>query len=226
MLSGVVYAGAFSSWMLLPTFAGYALGFVLWGLSGAMMSGTFEALLYDELTDRGVEEQYARLIGWAQSTAMVAVLVSSVAAAPLFALGGYGLVGWSSVALAGVHTVLAATLPVSMNARRPNTAHHVFEETERLTARYLSMLRSGLGEASTAVDVRRIVVIGAVLFGLSAYDEYFPLVARDHDVSTQTVPILVGITVVGGGRSAPPWPVGPRRCRRARSARRSCSAAC
>ncbi len=84
-----------------------------------------------------------------------------------------------------------------MNARRPNTAHHVFEETERLTARYLSMLRSGLGEASTAVDVRRIVVIGAVLFGLSAYDEYFPLVARDHDVSTQTVPILVGITVVG-----------------------------
>ena len=43
----------------LPTFAGYALGFVLWGLSGAMMSGTFEALLYDELTDRGVEEQYA-----------------------------------------------------------------------------------------------------------------------------------------------------------------------
>ena len=197
VLSGVVYAGAFSSWMLLPTFAGYALGFVLWGLSGAMMSGTFEALLYDELTDRGVEEQYARLIGWAQSTAMVAVLVASVAAAPLFALGGYGLVGWSSVALAGVHTVLAATLPVSMNARRPNTEHHVFEETERLTARYLSMLRSGLGEASTAVDVRRIVVIGAVLFGLSAYDEYFPLVARDHDVSTQTVPILVGITVVG-----------------------------
>jgi hypothetical protein len=84
-----------------------------------------------------------------------------------------------------------------MNARRPNTEHHVFEETERLTARYLGMLRSGLGEASSAVDVRRIVVIGAVLFGLSAYDEYFPLVARDHDVSTQTVPILVGITVVG-----------------------------
>ena len=84
-----------------------------------------------------------------------------------------------------------------MKARRPNTAHHVFAETERLAARYLGMLRSGLGEASTAVDVRRIVVIGAVLFGLSAYDEYFPLVARDHGIPTETVPILVGITVVG-----------------------------
>jgi MFS family permease len=32
---------------------------------------------------------------------------------------------------------------------------------------------------------------------MTAYDEYFPLVARDHDVSTAVVPILVAITVVG-----------------------------
>ncbi len=84
--------------MLLPTFAGFATGFVLWGLSGAIMSGTFEALLYDDLVSRGAETQYARLVGWSHSSAMVANLVASVAAAPLYALGGYPLVGWTSVA--------------------------------------------------------------------------------------------------------------------------------
>ena len=39
VLSAVVYAAAFSSWLVWPTFAGFALGFVLWGVSGALMSG-------------------------------------------------------------------------------------------------------------------------------------------------------------------------------------------
>ncbi len=32
---------------------------------------------------------------------------------------------------------------------------------------------------------------------MTTYDEYFPLVARDHGVSTTVVPVLVAITVVG-----------------------------
>ncbi len=36
--------------MLARTYVCFALGFMLWGLSSAIMSGTFEALLYDEMT--------------------------------------------------------------------------------------------------------------------------------------------------------------------------------
>src|SRR4051812_14574234 len=120
VLSALIYAGGFSSWMLLQTYAGFALGFVLWGLSSAIMSGTFESLVFDELTERGIEAEYPRLIGWAHSTAMLANLVASVSAALLFAWGGLGLVGWTSVAFAGVQALLAATLPVSTAARRPS----------------------------------------------------------------------------------------------------------
>ena len=52
VVSAAIYAMAFSAWMLVPTYLGFATGFVLWGLSGAIMSGTFEALLYDELAAR------------------------------------------------------------------------------------------------------------------------------------------------------------------------------
>jgi hypothetical protein len=160
-----------------------------------LMSGTFEALLYDELDVRDATADYPRLLGWARSTAMLANLVASVAAWPLLELGGYPLLGWTSVGIVGVQLVLAGTLPVSRQARRPTSGAR--ETTASATAHYLAMLRTGVGEAATHADVRRVLLVAAVLVGLTAYDEYFPLVARDHRVDTATVPLLIAVTVIG-----------------------------
>ncbi len=195
--SATVYAGAFAAWLVLPTFAGFALGFVLWGISGSIMSGTLEALLYDELDVRGAAALYPRLVGWAESAAMLANLASAGLAVPLLAVGGYALVGWASVGLVGVHLALAATLPVSTRARRPHRDGDLLLATERLTQRYVAMLRTGVREATTSVDVRRAVLLAAVLVGLTAYDEYFPLVAREGGVALSTVPALILVTVLG-----------------------------
>lgn len=202
VLSAVVYGVGFSSWMVWQSFAGFAVGFVCWGLSSALMSGTFESMVYDELLERGVRGRYAALMGWAQSTALVANLVASAAAAGLFRVGGYALVGWASVAIAGLQAVLAATLPVSQRARR--APHHeeaagagALVATERAASRYLTMLRAGLSESSRHPDVRRVLLLASAMVAMTAYDEYFPLVARDHGVTTAVVPILVAITVVG-----------------------------
>ncbi|MGA8245717.1 MAG: MFS transporter, partial [Nocardioides sp.] len=119
VVSAAIYAGGFACWMLWPTFPGFALGFVLWGLSSALMSGTFESLVYDELVVRGSPAAYPGLIGWAQSTALVANLLATASAAWLLHVGGYALVGWTSVAICGLQALLAATLPVSRRARRP-----------------------------------------------------------------------------------------------------------
>jgi MFS family permease len=194
--SAGVYALGFASWMLFPSFAGFAAGFVLWGLSSAMTSGTFESLLYDELAAVGAEGEYSRLVGWAHSSAMTANLVASLSAAPLFAWGGYRLVGWTSVALAGVQAALAATLPTTAH-RRQGSAGEVAAVTEAMAGRYVAMLRSGLAEASRAVDVRRAVALSVLVVGASAYDEYFPLVARGHGVATAVVPWLIGLVVLG-----------------------------
>jgi len=196
VLSAVVYALGFGAWTVGSSYAAFALGFVLWGLSSAMMSGTFESLLYDEMVARGAKAGYPRLVGRAQSSAMVANLLASVSAAPLFAWGGYALVGWVSVGIAGLQALLAATLPVTTH-RRPVDAGAVAEATERMLVRYVAMLRAGVREASTEPGVRRALLVAAFVVGASAYDEYFPLVARDHHVATSVVPWLIGLTVVG-----------------------------
>lgn len=197
VLSAGIYAAGFAGWMVWQTFAGFAVGFMCWGLSSALMSGTFESLVYDELVERGARGRYAALIGWAQSTALVANLAASAAAAGLFHLGGYALVGWTSVAIAGVQGLLAATLPVSYRARHAPHEEGAVAATEHAAIRYVAMLRAGLSESARHPDVRRVLLLTSAMVAMTAYDEYFPLVARDHGVSTTIVPVLVAITVVG-----------------------------
>ncbi len=114
-LASVLFGGCFACWALVPNIVGFATGFVLWGLSGALSSGTFQALAYDELTACvGAEEAqpwFARVIGWGSSLSLVAVTVAMALATPLLAVGGYALVAWTSVAIPVVQLALVLILP-------------------------------------------------------------------------------------------------------------------
>jgi hypothetical protein len=185
--------------MVVPSYAGFAAGFVCWGTSSALMSGTFEALLYDELTVHGATPSYARLMGWANSLSMVANLVGTVLAAPLFHLGGYGLVGWVSVGVASMQGLLAVSLPGAPRVADVEDADdgRTADVGGGLAGRYVMMLRCGLSEAMRQRAVRHAVLITALLLSFMVYDEYFALIAREKGAATQTVPILVGLTVAG-----------------------------
>jgi MFS family permease len=196
LVSSLVHAAGYASWLLFPGYAGFAAGFVLWGLSGAMMSGTFEALVFEELDGAGRAASYPRLMGHAHALAMTANLLATVSAAPLMAWGGYALVGWTSVAVAGAQAGLALTFP-RRGRPRPHAVHDLAVETERTAVRYLAMLRAGVAEATRSTDVRRAVLTAGAVVGPSAYDEYFPLGARHHGVTTATVPWLIGLVVLG-----------------------------
>ncbi|WP_324189212.1 MFS transporter [Nocardia otitidiscaviarum] len=273
IVSGLLLVAGFGMWTVFPSYLGFALGFVLWGASGALLSGTFEALLYDELAARGETADYARIMGYTRAASETAALLGIVAAAPLYAWGGYALVGWSSVAIAALHTALALTLPAApktvtaeqaqdlADAEEPaapprphaddsgSTPHHrtlsphpaalsgpaalsvpaglpvpavsgsavlpgpvrppgsapqsgvVGATTPAAPAsvfgRYIFMLRTGLGEAVRIRPVRHALFLGALLYGMTAFDEYFALLADDAGVPPWATALLVGLTVVG-----------------------------
>ncbi|SDL26304.1 Major Facilitator Superfamily protein [Nocardioides sp. YR527] len=190
VVSALLHAAAFAAWTWWPDYAGFALGFVLWGVSGALMSGTFEALLYDDLAVRGESARYPRLIGYARSSALVCTLLAELAAVPLLFAGGYQLVGVASVGMALVQGLLAATLPVTRSAR------HGRRDPDDDSAGYVAMLRAGLSEASRTPSVRRALLVASVLVGTTAYDEFFPVVADAHGVAATTVPVLVSLATL------------------------------
>ena len=201
---------------------------MLWGTAGALQSGTFQALLYDELRARGTAHDYPRILGYATAAGEAAALFGILLAAPLFALGGYALVGATSVAVALIQMTLAASLPRAPVAASVADVEEIdgvrFEQdgsvagrfsgerfaenftVERATRRvggidsktgYLTMLRSGLAEATRVRTVRFGVLLAALLFGFTAIDEYFGLIAEERGVATAAIPWLVGITVAG-----------------------------
>ncbi|MFG1996082.1 MFS transporter [Actinoplanes sp. NPDC048988] len=175
-------AAGYATWLLWPSYPGFALGFVLWGLGGSLGSGALEALVYDAVPE---ENRYARLIGRAETVSIVAMLAATLLATPALHFGGYVLVGGVSVAVKLLGGLLALRLP-----EEPSAASDTSEMS------YWRTLRSGVREAAGTRVVARAVLVAALVPGFSALDEYLPLLARDKGAPTAAVPLLFGLTAL------------------------------
>lgn len=189
VLSGLLYAAAFACWVLWPAYLGFLLGFVLWALSSALMSGTFEALLYDELAELGRTTAWGRLRSISETVAVTTMALASLAATPLFAWGGYDLVGWVSVGAAVVSTFLTLGLPRAPAAVRETP------DAGPVLRRYVRTLRTGVREAARVVAVRRAIAAYNSVVLLVGFDEYVPLVLRDSGASTASLGVLVALFI-------------------------------
>ena len=71
VLAGVLQAAGFAVWTAAPEAWAFAVGFVIWGISGALVSGASEALVYDGLAAVAAESSYARVNGWMTSAELL-----------------------------------------------------------------------------------------------------------------------------------------------------------
>jgi MFS family permease len=184
VLGGLLQAAGFAVWTAAPATWGFAAGFVVWGMSSALVSGAAEALVYDGLAAVGAAGSYTRVHGWMTAAELLVQVPTAVAAGALFAVGGYPLVGWASVGVCLVAAALALRLP---------EARHVAEEDEDAVP-----LRQGVAEALRRPGLRLTVLAVALLGGLDAVEEYFPVLAGAWGVPTVAVPFAVLATSLAG----------------------------
>src|SRR4051794_20622599 len=92
-LGPLLGALGFGLWVVAPSYPVFAAGFVLWGAKSALVSGALEALVYDELSQDGEQDSFARVWGRAQGFGLAAVLLATVLASPVVTLGGYPAIG-------------------------------------------------------------------------------------------------------------------------------------
>lgn len=181
-VSGVLYTAGFTSWLLFPAYWGFLAGFVLWGVSSSLMSGTFEALVYDELASTGDEASYDKVRTHAETAAVIAIMAGMLLAGPLLTLGGYRAVGIASVGVAALHTALALLLPPARRQEKVAERH------------YLAQLRDGLREVRDSPPLRRTILTIAAVVALVAFDEYFSLFFAAAGFSPVLVTVAVAIT--------------------------------
>jgi hypothetical protein len=116
---------------------------------------------------------------------------TALAAAALFALGGYPLVGWVSVGCCLSAAALALRFPEPVRAGTAEAA-----EAE-------GTVRTALGETLRNPALRLAVLAVGLIGGLDAVEEYFPVLASDRGVPVATVPLAVlGISLAGAAGAA------------------------
>jgi predicted MFS family arabinose efflux permease len=188
VLASVLQAAAFVVWTAAPAFWAFALGFVIWGMGGALVSGASEALVHDGLAAVGAEDSFGRVYGWMTSAELLVQVPTAFAASALFALGGYELVGWASVLACLAAAALATRLPEAPRLADDDDA---------------PPLRAGVVEALRSPLLRWAVPAVALIGGLDAVEEYFPVLAADRGVPPAVVPVAVlGVALAGAAGAA------------------------
>lgn len=194
--SGVVYTAAFVTWLVVPSYWGFLAGFVLWALSDAMKSGTFEAFLYDELAAAGRTHRYGLVRARSETAGVVVTAVAVAAAAPLHRTGGFELVGWASVAMTLVHLAVAVSLPRAAPVEPSPQDEEAPEPEPPSAGAWLHTLRGGLREAASAPAVRRVLVAYAAVVSLVGFDEYLNLVLAEGGTSVPVIAwVMAGIVL-------------------------------
>jgi MFS family permease len=196
-------AAGYALWLTVPVFAGFAAGFVLWGLGGALTSGALEALLYDGLAATGGTAHYARAYGRLTAATLVAQFPAALAATALYAAGGFPLVGWASVAWCTLTATLALRLPEIPRHEKVEGEQGNQEGGEgEVELGYLATLRVGIATAARP-GVWGVLLAVAALTATDGVEEYFPLLAKGWGVPTGLVPLAVlGIPLAGAAGAA------------------------
>ncbi|MET8525182.1 MFS transporter [Micromonospora sp. NPDC005172] len=205
-LAPLVTAAGYALWVLLPSYPAFAVGFLLWGAGGALVSGALEALVWTELARLDAVDRYARVLGRARTAGVLGVVVTGVLAGPVFAAGGYPAVGAGSV----LACLLAALVATRFPEHRPPSGDHLPDSAgpdDGGDLTWWDTLRAGVTQVRTRPPVRAAVLLVAVVAAdWGALDEYTPLLALDTGAGAQAVPLLLlllwaGVTV--GGLLAP-----------------------
>ncbi|MBQ0902306.1 MFS transporter [Micromonospora sp. U21] len=211
-LAPLVTAAAYALWVVVPSYPAFAVGFLLWGAGGALVSGALEALVWTELDQLGAVGRFPRVLGRARTAGVLGVLVSGVLAGPVLAAGGYPAVGVASVFACLLAAAVAARFP---EHRPPPTAPVVAGERDPeppsggddADPGWWDTLRAGVTQVRTHPPVRATVLLVAVVAAdWGALDEYTPLLALDTGVGAQVVPLLLLLLWAGvttGGLLAP-----------------------
>lgn len=188
LISGeLVNAGAFLIWLFLPTFFGYAAGFVLWGAAYALKSGAYQALVYDELASDGQSREYTKMMSRIKAAEFSGMLLAFISAYLLSINGvNYTLLLIASIITGIISAGLLALLPNVKN-RQTDT---IPESQPKLLKRTLK----------TVVHNSRIRIITAWLAIVAGfigwYEEYTPLFDSTAGIATKYIPLVISGALV------------------------------
>jgi len=183
----------FVVWLQWPTVTGLAVGAVLWATHSAFASGAWEALIFDQLTALGEQEDYQRTHARIEQASTAGIFTGTVAAWGLLHLEvPLAWLGWATVVLHAPSWLAIRTLPAVPMALDDD------DDGALTFASWWRTLKAGVAQVAARPHVSRLVAVAAALGGLLLLDEYVPLLGRARDADDDQVALLVLAVWFGG----------------------------
>jgi len=179
----LIKTAGFLIWLIWPTFWGFALGFVLWGIGSSFDSGTFQALMYDELEALGQHENYVRLRGRSESWRLTGNLMGTAGASLIVGFG------FNTVLTLSLFAPLAAAL-IAWNIPQAPRREEPSDTAEIST-------RQAISETFRKPAVLLIVLLGGFIGAMfGSLEEYTAIFFKTVGAPLTAIPILEAILVL------------------------------
>ena len=160
-------------WLLVPSFTGYLVGFIIWGIGEAFASGATQAYLY-ELNDGSRSTSYLKSSSRLQALKMVSYVIAYIFT---FIIGtNYPLL----LALSSSSVAIAFLLAFSLPASKP-----IVSSSNRI-------IREGVASLKKSKPLRRKFIEGLIILStITTLVEIIVINYRDYGVSPRIVPLVI-----------------------------------
>lgn len=184
IIGSALRAVTFIIWFLQPTFVGFLIGLIIWGVSSSLISGTYQALIHDELAVNKKASLYVKIAGRVRALSLISNFISA-AAATVFLFVGDWLILAVSILMSLSASVVAATLP---NPPKKEDAELVINK--KILTNAFKEIR---GNRLIILYLSSALVIGGTF---TLIDEYGPLLFLDAGINKLYVPIVSAVFLV------------------------------
>lgn len=180
VLGRIMQLLTFAIWLFFPSFSGYLIGFIIWGIGEAFLSGAFQAYLYESLDDKH-KKVFGKIYSRSSAFTMLAYTAGSFLA---FAIG-------PNYPILLIVSILVSIISLGITLSLPETHSKVEVDVEvkpRILATALAAIRDN--------KLLRRVFVGAILVQglMGMLGEYLPAYYQQVGTPTQLVALIMSIT--------------------------------
>ena len=164
-------------WLVWPTYIGFVIGMILWGVQAGFRSVAFEGLVYDSVSANGMGDDYTRILGRKSTYESLGTALSACGSLLMFL--GYAWVTWASVAaiLISIICLMAVkyTPPQHMVARR---------------VRFTKLFRTGWRVCVKTPCLMSIMLLTLLVVNVPFLDDFLSPLGLQLGIPTEYVGIL------------------------------------
>ncbi len=180
VVGGILKAVGYCCWIISNGFIFYALGFVLWGIGGALSSGSEEALLYDSLKAVGKEDRFDQILGKGRFLAGVSNILAALTGGFIGEKFGYQTALLASVIIAFIAAGIMATCK-EVNFYKDNLVNQEEKADKKTLANSLSFLFKNREILLLSILSLFVITTAGVL------DEYDQLIAKEYGLTLKLI---------------------------------------